>query len=196
MTIEDERPTAPFGPVAQAWAEGVGPAHVALVGLMATGKSTVGALVAERMGRELVDVDDVIEALTAMTVRELWERGGEAAYRPLERDAVVHTLSEPGPDVLAVPAGAVLDHLVVEAFAASDTFVAWLRAHPETIAERAEAGGHRPLLGEDPLATLRVMAAERADAYAALADLTLDIEGRTPEELAEQVLAATVDRRC
>ncbi|MGI8755580.1 MAG: shikimate kinase [Acidimicrobiales bacterium] len=180
---------------------GVGPVvglpsvdHIAFVGLMASGKSSVGGLVAERFERPLVDVDDLIERQTGMTVKELWERGGEGAYRPLERDAVIHTLSERGPDVLAVPAGAVLDHLVTEAFEASDVFVVWLRAEPETLAEQAESGGHRPLLGDDPLAALRTMATERAAAYAALAHLTLDIDERSPDELAGLVIAAVAGR--
>lgn len=165
-------------------------AHIAMVGLMASGKTSVGRVVADRLRRPLIDVDEVIEDQTGMTVRELWERGGEAAYRPLERDAVVHALSGPGPDVLATPAGAVLDHLVTEAFAAADVFVVWLRARPEVLAERAESGGHRPLLGDDPVTTLRTMRAERADDYAAIADLTLPIEDRTPEDLADAVIDA------
>lgn len=164
--------------------------HIAFIGMMASGKSTVGRLVADRLGRPLVDVDDVIEAQTAMTVKQLWERGGEAAYRPLERDAVIHTLSESHRDVLAAPGGVVVDHLVVAAFEAADVFVVWLRAEPDALAERAAESGHRPLLGADPRAALRTMAVERADAYAALADVTLDIEDRSPPDLAELVLDA------
>ncbi len=165
-------------------------AHIALVGLMATGKSAVGQVLAQRLDRSLIDVDDVIEAQTGMTVRELWERGGEAAYRPLERDAVVHTLAGSGPDVLATPAGAVLDHLVTAAFEVADVFVVWLRADPAVLAERAESGSHRPLLGDDPVAALARMRAERADDYAAIADLTLQVGDRSPEDLADAVLAA------
>jgi len=55
--------------------------HVVLVGLMGSGKSTVGALVAARTSRIFVDVDIVIARETGKTVRELWEQGGEAAYR-------------------------------------------------------------------------------------------------------------------
>lgn len=164
--------------------------HIAMVGLMATGKSTVGQAVADRLGRLLIDVDDVIEAQTGMTVRDLWERGGEAAYRPLERDAVVHTLAGEGPDVLAMPAGAILENLVIEAIRMADVFVVWLRADPEVLAERAESGDHRPLLGDDPVATLAQMRADRADDYAAVADLTLQVADRSPEQLADAVLDA------
>src|SRR5688572_8776822 len=104
------------------------PTHVALVGLMGSGKSAVGAAVAGRLGRQLVDVDDIIEAQTGMTVRQLWERGGEASYRPLESEVVVHSLSLPEPDVIAVPGGAVEDHVVRLALESATVFVVWLRA--------------------------------------------------------------------
>ena len=65
---------------------------IVLVGLMGSGKTTVGRLVAEATGRELVDVDVAITARTGKTVRQLWEEGGEAAYRSLERDEVLATL--------------------------------------------------------------------------------------------------------
>lgn len=164
--------------------------HVVLIGLMGSGKSTVGARVAALLDRRFVDVDQLIAERTGLTVRELWERGGEAAYRPLERDLVVHALSEDGPDVLAAPAGAVLDALVQTALQAADPLIVWLRAEVDTLVSRVVASDHRPLLGSDPGQALQVMADDRGDLYARLADLVLDIEGRSADELAEQVVAA------
>ena len=77
--------------------------QVVLVGLMGSGKSTVGALVATRTGRAFVDVDIVIAQETGKTVRELWEEGGEAAYRKLESEAVLRVLAGDAPSVLAAP---------------------------------------------------------------------------------------------
>lgn len=165
-------------------------AHVVLVGLMGSGKSTVGALLAEELGRPLIDVDVVIEAQTGMTVRELWERGGEAAYRPLERDVVVHALSTDGPDVLAMPGGGVEEDLVRAALTAADTFTVWLRADPATLAERVGRSDHRALLGDHPLAVLEQQVAERSRTFASLADLVLDLEDRSPDDLAGTIAAA------
>jgi len=166
---------------------------VVLVGLMGSGKSTVGALVAEGLGRPLVDVDVVIEAQTGMTVRELWERGGEAAYRPLERDVVVHALSTDGPDVVAVPGGGVEEGLVRTALVAADTYTVWLRADPVTLAERVGRSDHRPLVGADPLAVLEHQSTERSATYADLADLILDLDDRSPEDLAGTIAAAATE---
>jgi shikimate kinase len=165
-------------------------AHVVLIGLMGSGKSTVGRLVAERLGRTFVDVDEVIEARTGMTVRQLWERGGEVAYRPLERDIVIEVLCGDRSDVIAVPAGAVEDPLVRETIEWSPSFTVWLRGEVTTLASRVGSSGHRPLLGTDPIGVLTAQAAERAATYAALADLVLDVEGHSPEELADTVVAA------
>lgn len=168
------------------------PRHVVLIGLMGSGKSAIGSRVAELLGRPFVDVDQVIMERTGLTVRQLWERGGEAAFRPLERDVVVHNLSEEGPDVLASPAGAVLDPLVKEAMRVAQPFTVWLRASVETLVERVKGSEHRPLLGDDPERALRTMAAERSELYGALADLVLDVEGASPDELAQQVVDAAL----
>ncbi|QXC62200.1 shikimate kinase [Aquihabitans sp. G128] len=168
------------------------PDHVVLVGLMGSGKTTVGRLVAAHLGRPLVDVDVEVHERTGLTVNELWERGGEAAYRPLERDIVVHLLTVGGPDVLAMPGGAVDDELVLASLAGADAFTVWLRADPLELATRIERSGshHRPLLGDDPLPVLEEQAAERDRTYSSLADLVLDVESRAPEDLAAAVEAA------
>jgi len=157
---------------------------------MASGKTTVGRLVATATWRRLVDVDDVIEARTGLTVRRLWERDGEAGYRPIERDVVLEVLAEGGPVVLATPAGAVLDESVQAAFEAAEPFVVWLRARPETLAARVDPADHRPLLEVDPLGVLTRQAAERAGTYEALADLVVDIDDLPPDQIADRIVAA------
>ena len=164
--------------------------HIVLIGLMASGKSSVAREIADRLDRHLVDVDDLIHEQTGMTVRELWERGGEAAYRPLERDAVLHVLAGDERDVLAAPAGAIMDPLVHEAFATADTYAVYLRAEVATLAGRVSSSGHRPLLGDDPAATLQQMSDDRSQTYEALADLVLDVEGESPTALAEAAVDA------
>lgn len=169
------------------------PAHVALIGLMGSGKSAVGARLAATSKRLLIDVDDRIFDQTGLTVRQLWERGGEAAYRPLERDVVVHALAGPGPDVVAVPGGAVLDPLVVEALEAADLFTVWLRAEVATLVARTRGSDHRPLLEQDPEDAFTRMVAERSAVYEALADLVIDVEGGAVDEIAATVARTAGD---
>jgi shikimate kinase len=166
--------------------------QVVLVGLMGSGKSTVGALVAARTDRVFVDVDVVIAAETGKTVRELWEDGGEAAYRPLESEAVLRVLAGDIPSVLAAPGGVVLNATVRAALAGH--CVVWLRTRPATLAGRVRVGDHRPLLGDTPAETLAVMAVARAELYRQVATATLDTDGRSPDAVAAAVVGLLADQ--
>jgi shikimate kinase len=166
--------------------------QIVLVGLMGSGKSTVGALVAARTGRLFVDVDIVIARETGKTVRELWEQGGEAAYRKLESDAVLRVLAGDTASVLAAPGGVVLDPALRAALAGH--FVVWLQTRPTTLAGRVRAGDHRPLLGAKPADVLAVMADERSDLYRQVATATLDTDDRAPDVVAEAVVGLLADQ--
>jgi len=159
---------------------------IALVGLMGAGKSTVGDELAGRTGMDLVDVDRVIEARTGRTVRQLWEEGGETAYRSLESSIVLETLRGTDPVVLAAPGGVVLDPEVRVALAL--VRVVWLRADPQVLGRRVGADDHRPLLGADPAADLAVMSAARHDLYDAVATFAVDTDDREPVAIAEEIV--------
>jgi len=163
--------------------------HVALVGLMGSGKTAVGRLIGAGLGLPLVDVDPEIVTRTGRTVRDLWEAGGEAAYRPLELAIVLESLAPGSGRVLAAPGGVVVDAVAEEALDQPHVAVVYLRAEPATLAERIQQDDQpRPLLPPDPLEQLRDMHADRDERYRAVALLTVDVEGRTPQQLAEQVL--------
>jgi shikimate kinase len=153
--------------------------HVVLVGLMGAGKSTVGRLVAERTGGRFVDVDVAIAARTGRSVRELWEEGGEAAYRHLESAVVLEALREREPVVVAAPGGVVMDPRVQTAL--REPFVVWLRAEPAVLARRVTGGDHRPLLGDRPGEVLSAMACDRAALYEDVADAVVDVDTIDPE---------------
>jgi shikimate kinase len=164
--------------------------HVALIGLMASGKTSVGRIVAARLRWPFIDSDEVVERRTGMTVAELWRHGGADAHRPHELAVVTETLSHEGPDVLAVPAGAIDDEDASAALGRPDVFIVWLRAEIDTLVARVEPGDHRPLLDDDPRAVLTQQARARSDRYEVLADLVLDVEGCSAEDLAEAVVRA------
>ena len=160
---------------------------VVLVGLMGAGKSTAGSLVAAAIDRPFVDVDVAIVEQTGKTVRQLWEAGGEVAYRQLESRVVLDTL-EGSSGVLAAPGGVVLDPAVRAGLVGS--FVVWLRADPTTLANRVERHDHRPLLGDDPREILTKMALDRSELYGQVADLVVDSDRHDASAVAEIVLAA------
>lgn len=169
---------------------------VLLVGMMGAGKTTVGRLLAARLGWRYVDSDDEVEAATGRTVRQLFEEGGEPAFRPLESRALAAAIGEGGKMVVGVAGGAVLDPANRALLRRSGTVV-WLRADPETLARRivrpgtnAGGPGHRPLLEHDPEGVLKRLDVERRPLYQEVADVVVDVDDVAPGAVADQVLEA------
>jgi len=172
-----------------------------LVGMMGAGKTTVGHVLADRLGWRYVDSDAEVEAFTGRTVKELFESGGEEAFRPVESEALAAALAEDGPAVVSVAGGAVLDPANRRLLRRAGTVV-WLRATPETLFERVrpdeaaatrDPGGlpdHRPLLEGDPAGTLARLDHERRDVYAEVSDLVVDVDDLVPDAVADRVLDA------
>lgn len=167
--------------------------HILLIGMMGSGKTTVGAMVADKLGRTYIDNDTQVEYVTGKTVAEIWRDGGEEAFRRHESAALRAAIQSPSPSVIAVAGGAVLDPVNRQHIAAAGTVV-WLRAKVETLAPRLrnDEDDHRPLLSgpiglEDILEKLEV---ERRPLYTDLADAIVDVDGLTLEEVKERVLTA------
>ena len=165
--------------------------HVVLMGLMGVGKTTVGRLLAERLGRQLVDSHMRIEALTGRTVRQILAEEGVDALRRNEADALFSALDDTEPRVIAAAAGVVLDpdHVtrLEAARAAGQARIVWLDADPALLAPRTATRQHRPWLEDDPVGTLIGMRAEREHLYRGLADTVVDVAGLTPDEVADAV---------
>jgi shikimate kinase/3-dehydroquinate synthase len=159
---------------------------------MATGKSTVGPLVAESAGTTFIDLDARVEQGAGASVGEIFRRDGEPAFRSLERAELERLLTDAGkrtpPPVIALGGGTLLPRDLRLA-ALDQAVVVTLTASTKTILERAQAHSGRPLLDvSDPGARVRTLLEERAFAYAeAHAGVATDIA--TPGALAGSVLA-------
>lgn len=162
--------------------------HLVLVGMMGSGKSTVGRIVAERTGRVLIDSDEVIEAATGRTVREIFATDGEDAFRELEAAALREALATDEPAVIAAAGGVVLRPDNRRLLTASSARVVWLMADPTLLIERVRSGMHRPLLDHDPEATLQRMWEERQPLYQEVADAIVSVDNRSISEVVEAVL--------
>lgn len=139
--------------------------HIALVGLPGSGKSTVGRQLAKRLGLPFLDSDHVIEARLGLTIREFFERDGEASFRDLEQTVIDELTLAGEACVLATGGGAVLrpvnrGHLKLR------TQVVYLHSSPEEIFRRLRHDQNRPLLQvPDPLGRLRELYTLRDPLY-------------------------------
>ncbi len=156
-----------------------------LVGLPASGKSTVGATLAALLGLPFVDLDRAIEEEARAPVPAVFASRGEAAFRALESRLLAREIAA-GPRVVAAGGGAVLcseNRLLL----AERCLVVWLDLPPDEAAARAlaagpEAGG-RPLLAGDAHARMRELDRLRRPLYAAVADIVIDASSASPEAL-------------
>jgi shikimate kinase len=159
-----------------------------LAGMMGAGKTSVGRLLAQRLGWAFVDSDACVEQTQSRPIREIFALEGEARFRALEREAL-ETLPA-SQAVVALGGGAVVDPATRKLLRAKGTLV-WLDASPEALAKRLGAAGERPLLadldGPERIERLRQLRAERAVAYAD-SDLRVDTEGLSPEQVCAAVL--------
>jgi shikimate kinase len=141
-----------------------GPAHVALVGLPGSGKSTIGRQLARRLGRPFIDTDQLIEQRVGLTIREFFEREGEESFRDLEQ-GVIDELTLGEPCVLSTGGGSVL-RLVNRQHLKQRTQAVYLHSAPEDVFRRLRHDRNRPLLQvPDPLARLRELYALRDPLY-------------------------------
>ena len=175
--------------------------HVVLVGLMGSGKTTVGRRVAARLDRHFVDADAALEEITDRTIAEIFEQDGERGFRDLEADTFEELLEHHEPCVIAAGGGLVVREENRVRLRRPDVTVVLLDASPAFLASRVANRPHRPLLdgAESHREVLARLHAERAALYAEVADVVVDVEPfhateekpkrAMAERIAEQVLA-------
>ena len=155
-----------------------------LTGFMGAGKTTVGRLLAAKLGVPFTDSDHVIEARAGQPIRQIFAEQGEAAFRALEHDVIAGLLAGPG-CVLAVGGGAPL-HEGTRDLLAGAAAVVYLRVSYDEAMRRVGGDRGRPMLARPGV---KQLFAERDPGYAAAATLTVATDGRSPEEIALDVLA-------
>ena len=160
-----------------------------LNGCMASGKTTLGRLVAERTGCELVDLDERVERRAGLRVSEIFARQGEAAFRKLEAEALAEVLAASGPVVVALGGGALLRR-ATRLRAMDAALVVTLTSSVEAILKRnAAVPGQRPLLdGPDARERIESLLELRETAYAEC-HARVDTSSAAPEVLVGRLLA-------
>jgi len=164
---------------------------VVLIGLMGAGKTTVGRLLSDRLGIRHVDLDDAVEALDGRTVAQIFASDGEAAFRRVERAALVKVLSE-GPCVLSTGGGVVENEENRDDLRAAGVVV-WLDAPVAVLAERVSGSADRPLLAGGASDSLARLDARRRGWYESVAHVSVDTAGLAPSEVAARVAAVVAE---
>ena len=160
---------------------------VVLVGVMGAGKTTIGTLVAEALNLPFRDTDDDIVAATGKPISDIFVDDGEDHFRALERQAVAAALD--GFDgVLALGGGAVMAAETRERLRGHT--VVFLDVGLADAVRLVGLGAGRPLLAINPRATLKHLLDQRRPLYQEVATTTVVIDGRTPEDIADEVLKA------
>jgi shikimate kinase len=159
---------------------------VVLMGMMGSGKTSVGRALAERTGWRYVDNDELVRTVTGRDPQHIDATEGEAALHEAEADALRHALAMPAPIIVGAAAWIVLDPASA-ARLRTQPAVVYLRARPETLRARIGAGSGRRDDATD-LAWLRARSRERDATYRELATLTIDTDELKIEVIATQIL--------
>lgn len=159
---------------------------VVLVGPMGAGKTTVGALLAEAWGTTARDTDADVEAAAGKEISEIFVDDGESAFRVLERQAVADALATHD-GVLSLGGGAVLDPETRAALAGHH--VVFLRVGLSEAVKRVGLGTSRPLLLGNVRGRIKALLEARTPIYESVAAEVVDTDGRTPEDVAAEILA-------
>jgi shikimate kinase len=155
---------------------------------MGAGKTTVGALLSAHLDARLLDIDQLIEESQQASIPEMFSSGGEAAFRRLESEMLERVLGIGEPAIVACGGGIVLDSRNVELLV-EETFVIYLKVTAQAVATRIEDFSTRPLLGgKDQRDNIAILMAQRKDIYERVADVTIDTDGKDPEEVCELIV--------
>ena len=163
------------------------PSALFLIGMMASGKSTVGKALAARLGWDFFDVDREVERRTGVTVAEIFEKEGEAGFRRRETEMMAELTIRPG-CIVAMGGGAPL--FEVNRKLLKRGLVVRLLSTVSDVLERTRFDTTRPLLrSEDPVAKIRELMLAREPVYAEVSDVEVSTTRTHPEVVADRILA-------
>ena len=162
--------------------------HIFLIGFMGCGKSTNAACLAEMTGARQVEMDQMIVENEGMAIADIFKEKGEAYFRELETD-LIKSFAGVKPAVISCGGGAVLKEENVR-FMNECGKIVLLTAEPETIYERVKDSTERPVLnGNMNVGYIEELMEKRRPKYEAAADVTIATDGKTSEEICEEILS-------
>ena len=167
------------------------PSNVFLVGLMGAGKSTVGRILARRLGKRFVDTDHEIEKRNGVTIPVIFEIEGEDGFRKREQEVLADLAQEP--DLVLSTGGGIVLRPENREILRNQGFVVYLSARPELLAERTRHDRSRPLLNvADPLTRLRELHAVRDPLYREVAHAVVETGRGAPQQVVQAIVNALI----
>ena len=165
--------------------------NVILIGFMGTGKTTIARRIAEKTGYDIKEMDEMIENDMGMSVAQIFQDYGEPYFRDLESD-MAQRVAASERVVISCGGGTVLRRKNVDALRSSGSIVL-LRAKPETVLERVKKNGDkRPLLSRyQSRGYISWLMKKRSDIYADAADYIINVDGRTADDIADEIIEYT-----
>jgi len=182
---------------ATAAAAALGNRHLYLTGYRGSGKTTVGRMLAESLGRNCIDLDDEIERTAAATIREIFAKVGEAGFRDLESAALQRCAAEK-PAVISLGGGAILRPSNRDRIHQTGVCV-WLQIDADTVLQRlaadASTADRRPsLTGLPPRAEVQSLLEQRRPLYHQTADFAIDVVGRSIADITREILVTIASK--
>ncbi|WP_240376880.1 shikimate kinase [Bacillus piscicola] len=161
--------------------------NIVLIGFMGTGKTTVGRMLAARLGRDFLDMDDVIERESGKTIPEIFAEEGEQAFRQLERDITIDYCRNTTGKVISLGGGAYMQPAIRDACLADCSVVALELSWPAWLARSEELKEGRPLLQNKSTEAVRELFEKRSRVYA---DCTYQLltDGLSPQDVTDAII--------
>jgi len=165
--------------------------NIVLIGMRGSGKTAVGKILAQKLGRELIEMDELIVSKAGLSIPEIVARHGWESFRDLEEE-VVAKLSKRDNIVNATGGGVVVREPNITRLKQNGLLV-WLTANVDTLLQRIGEDESRPLLkGKTRREDMEITLAERQSLYRKAADIAIDTENKTPEAIAETIASVKI----
>ena len=171
--------------------EVLGATNIILEGFMGSGKSTVSEILSDKLDLELIDTDEAIEEAEGRKISDIFEQDGEEAFRDMETGLVEMMVSDHMRETVISLGGGLPVREKNRELLKKVGKVVYLRTAPETVYDRLKGDDTRPLLkSEDPLSRIKELQDKRGKIYEEAADIIIDTDGKTPAEVADEIISA------
>jgi len=165
--------------------------NIVLIGLMGSGKTTVGKIIAENLSRKFIDTDDLIINTAEKSIKQIFSEDGEIVFREIETK-IIEQVSKENNTVISTGGGAVLKEINIKNLQ-NNGILFYLYASPEQIFERIKGDSQRPLLNtENPVETLRNIQIQR-EKYYNQANFKISTGNKTVNIIADEIIEIIKD---